>query len=180
MSGSALAVNKFVEIPLNPPFFLSRDHFVGKGGVLSMQWLAFIFSRKYIPFRENKKGEKMKIYYNPKLKEKARYLRNNSTLSEILLWNELKRRKLLGYQFFRQKPIGNYIVDFFSYTLRLVIEVDGESHDESAFEYDQMRQEYLESIGLTVLRFDDLKVKREMRNVLRVIEEWISENYGES
>ena len=115
----------------------------------------------------------MKIHYNPKLKEKARYLRNNSTLSEILLWNELKQRKMLGHQFYRQKPIGNYIVNFFSYTLRLVIEVDGESHDESVFEYDQIRQKYLESIGLTVLRFDDLEVKRDMPDVLRVIEEWV-------
>ena len=122
----------------------------------------------------------MKIHYNPKLKEKARYLRNNSTLSEILLWNELKQRKMLGYQFYRQKPIGNYIVDFFSYRLRLVIEIDGESHDEFKFEYDQNRQEYLESIGLTVLRFDDLEVKREMENVLRVIEVWIQENYEEA
>ena len=115
----------------------------------------------------------MKIHYNQKLKERARYLRNNSTLSEILLWNELKQRKMHGHQFYRQKLIGNYIVDLFSYTLRLVIELDGESHDESVFEYDQIRQKYLESIGLTILRFDDLEIKKDMPNVLRVIEEWI-------
>ncbi|MFO7845291.1 MAG: endonuclease domain-containing protein [Balneolaceae bacterium] len=120
----------------------------------------------------------MKIYYNPKLKEKARYLRNNSTLSEVLLWNELKQRKMCGHQFYRQKPIGNYIVDFFSYTLRLVIEIDGESHDEFSYEYDEIRQAYLESIGLSVLRFDDLEVKRDLSNVLRVIEVWILENKG--
>ena len=85
-----------------------------------------------------------------------------------------------GYQFYRQKPIGNYIVDFFSYRLRLVIEIDGESHDESSFEYDQMRQKYLESIGLKVLRFDDLEVKRDLENVLRVIEAWILENFWEA
>ena len=50
----------------------------------------------------------MKIYYNPKLKYLARKLRNNSTLSEVLLWEELKARKMKGYQFIRQKPIGNY------------------------------------------------------------------------
>ena len=115
----------------------------------------------------------MKIHYNQKLKERARYLRNNSTLSEILLWNELKQRKMHGHQFYRQNPVGNYIVDFFSYKLRLVIEVDIESHDESVFEYDQIRQKYLESIGLTILRFDDLEIKKDMPNVLRVIEEWI-------
>jgi very-short-patch-repair endonuclease len=57
----------------------------------------------------------MRIYYNPKLKERARELRNSSTLSEILLWNELKQKKILGFQFYRQRPIGNYIVDFFCY-----------------------------------------------------------------
>ena len=107
------------------------------------------------------------------MKEGARKLRNNSTLSEILLWNELKQRKMHGHQFYRQNPVGNYIVDFFSYKLRLVIEVDIESHDESVFEYDQIRQKYLESIGLTVLRFDDLGVKRDMPDVLREIGKWI-------
>ncbi len=83
---------------------------------------------------------------------------------------------MLGYQFYRQKPIGNYIVDFFSYTLRLAIEIDGESHDESTFEYDIKREKYLDSVGLKVLRFDDREVKKDMDNVLRVIEEWILEN----
>ena len=53
------------------------------------------------------------IPYNPKLKETARKLRNNSTLSEVILWNRLKRKQMKDYQFFRQKPIDNYIVDFF-------------------------------------------------------------------
>ena len=55
-------------------------------------------------------------------------LRKNSTLSEVLLWNELKGKKLMGIDFHRQKPIGNYIVDFFSPELRLVIEIDGITH----------------------------------------------------
>lgn len=83
---------------------------------------------------------------------------------------------MLGYQFYRQKPIGNYIVDFFSYKLRLVIEIDGDSHDDHTYKYDSERQKKLESIGLTVLRFDDHEVKNDMDNVLRVIEEWILEN----
>jgi very-short-patch-repair endonuclease len=73
----------------------------------------------------------MKIYYNPKLKAKSRELRNNSTLAEVPLWNQLKGRKMRGYQFMRQKPIGNYIVDFFCSKLKLVIEIDGESHSEN-------------------------------------------------
>ncbi len=70
----------------------------------------------------------MRIYYNPKVKKLARELRNDSTLSEVLLWNQLKARKMRGYQFMRQKPIGEYIVDFFCSKLKLVIEIDGESH----------------------------------------------------
>ena len=115
----------------------------------------------------------MKIYYNPKLIPLARKLRNNSTLSEILLWEELKNRKMLGYRFLRQKPVGEFIVDFFCNKLRLVIEIDGDSHDEESFEKDMTRQTWLESIGLVVLRFDDLEVKKDMDNVLMAIEGWI-------
>ena len=118
----------------------------------------------------------MKIYYNPKLKPLARKLRNNSTLSEILLWEEIKNRKIFGYKFLRQKPIGNYIVDFFCNELKLVIEIDGDSHDNENFEYDIKRQKRLESIGLTMLRFDDLEVKKDMDNVLMALEGWIKDN----
>jgi len=91
----------------------------------------------------------------------------------------VEKQKILGYRFLRQKPIGEYIVDFFCNNLRLVIEVDGDSHNEENFEYDMTRQTWLESIGLTVLRFDDLEVKKDMENVLMAIEGWIR-NYEES
>ena len=116
----------------------------------------------------------MKIYYNPKLKARARELRNNSTLSEVLLWNQLKARKIKGYQFMRQKPIGNYIVDFFCSKLRLVIEIDGDSHI-SKVEYDDKRQQELEAIGLFFLRFSDLDVKSNLNRVLQMIEKWIED-----
>jgi len=70
----------------------------------------------------------MKIHYNPKLKELARQLRNNSTQSEIRLWQYLKGKQMMGYDFHRQKPIDNYIVDFFCNKLKLAIELDGFSH----------------------------------------------------
>lgn len=114
----------------------------------------------------------MKIHYNPKLKSPARELRKNSTLSEVLLWNELKARKIKGYQFMRQKPTGDYIVDFYCSKLRLVIEIDGESHD-GRFEKDIVRQQKLESMGLYILRFNDIEIKKEMYNVLRTIEGYI-------
>jgi len=111
----------------------------------------------------------VKIYYNPKLKQLARNLRNNSTLPEILLWNELKQRRMLGYQFMRQKPIGNYIVDFFCSKLKLILEIDGRIHRFKLTE-DVERQEWLERLGLTVLRFDNSEVNNDIENVLYCIE----------
>ena len=78
----------------------------------------------------------MTVRYNPELKQRARDLRKQGVLSEVLLWNQLKGRKLRGYQFMRQKPIGAYIVDFYCSKLRLVIEIDGESHS-GKFDYDE-------------------------------------------
>jgi len=114
----------------------------------------------------------MKIYYNPKLKQLARELRKSGNLSEVLLWNQLKARKMKGYQFMRQKPIGDYIVDFFCSKLGLVIEIDGESHS-SRRRADQWRQRKLESLGLCVLRFYDSDVKNNLNGVLMSIEGWI-------
>ena len=104
----------------------------------------------------------------------ARNLRKNSTLSEVLLWNQLKQRKMSGYQFLRQRPIGNYIVDFFCHKLKLVIEIDGESHADKE-ENDKIRQNYLEENGLTVIRFGDHAIKIEMVGVLNKIYNWISD-----
>ncbi len=119
---------------------------------------------------------KPKIYYDPGLKEKARYLRNHSTLSEILLWKGLKGKTMRGYDFHRQKPILDYIVDFFCYDLMLAIEIDGSSHDnEEAIRYDAKLQSRIGHIGISFLRFDDLDVKKNVNNVLRSIEYWIEQ-----
>ncbi|KPK92278.1 DNA methylase [bacterium SM23_31] len=117
------------------------------------------------------------IPYNPKLKETARKLRNNSTLSEVLLWNRIKRKQMKDYQFFRQKPIDNYIVDYFCYELMLAIEIDGDSHVDK-IEEDQIRQKRLESLGINFLRFTDFDVKKNMNGVLQYIEKWIDEIEG--
>ncbi|WP_299824074.1 endonuclease domain-containing protein [uncultured Pontibacter sp.] len=112
------------------------------------------------------------IPYREDLKAKARELRKNSTLSEILLWKEIKERKLLGYQFHRQVPILDFIVDFYSHELQLAIEIDGDSHNQN-YNYDVGRQSELEQYGVQFLRFDDKEVKRDMNNVLRTIETWV-------
>ena len=113
------------------------------------------------------------IYYNPELKQKARRLRNESTFSEILLWLKIKG-KTFGYEFHRQVPIDEYIVDFYCHELHLAIEVDGSSHD-NKFEYDLKRQRKLESLGVRFIRFEDIDVKRRMNDVLRALEIVISE-----
>lgn len=114
------------------------------------------------------------IPYNKNLKQFSRKLRNNSTLSEVLLWNHLRTRKMKGYSFNRQKPLLSYIVDFYCKSLNLVIEIDGESHN---YKYlaDKKRQKELEDCGLFFLRFEDKEVKRDLNNVLRSIENWIEE-----
>jgi len=97
-------------------------------------------------------------------------LRNNSTLAEVLLWQELRASKLKGYSFNRQKPLSRYIVDFYCKKLNLVIEIDGESHyhDLNPLK-DAERQKALENLGLSFLRFDDIDVKQKMSFVLDTI-----------
>ncbi|MDP2157818.1 MAG: endonuclease domain-containing protein, partial [Nitrospirota bacterium] len=100
--------------------------------------------------------------------------RKQGVLSEVLLWKQLRGSKLHGYQFMRQKPIGAYIVDFYCSKLQLVIEIDGESHSDK-FDYDLRRQQFLESLGLSVLRFNDTEVKKNMDNIMMAIDGWITE-----
>jgi very-short-patch-repair endonuclease len=69
------------------------------------------------------------LAYNPKLKGLAKKLRQNMTLSEVLLWDQLKQKKIHGFDFDRQRPIDNFIVDFYCKDLMLAIEVDGSSHN---------------------------------------------------
>ena len=102
--------------------------------------------------------------YNNKLTNLARANRHAGNLSEALLWNELKQSKL-GVRFTKQKPIGNYIADFYCPKKKLVIEIDGWTHDDK-YEYDKKRDEYMKSLGINVLRISDIDVKRDMANVL--------------
>ena len=101
----------------------------------------------------------MKIYYNPKLKKLAQKLRNNSTKSEIKLWTFLNKDQMHGYDFHRQKPIDNYIVDFFCNKLCLAIECDGYSHQIlEVFKKDLKKTKRLNELGISVLRFSDYQI----------------------
>jgi very-short-patch-repair endonuclease len=114
------------------------------------------------------------IPYNPKLKELAKALRNNSTPGEIALWKKIRDKQLLGYDFDRQKPLGEYIVDFFCHELMLAVEIDGISHEnQEAFEKDIQRQKDLEGLGIQVLRFKEHEAVNNVRLVLEQIEFWI-------
>ena len=110
------------------------------------------------------------LRYVPDLKENARGLRKNLTDSETVLWSRLRRKQLEGVQFYRQKPIGRFIVDFFAPSAHLVIEVDGSQHlQEDHMKRDQERDEYLAGLGLEVLRFDSRQVLTETAAVVEVI-----------
>ncbi|MBC8266046.1 MAG: chorismate synthase [Flavobacteriales bacterium] len=113
------------------------------------------------------------IPYNPKLKEFASQLRKNMTFSEVLLWDEIKQNKL-GVDFDRQRPMDEFIVDFYCKDLMLAIEIDGSSHDYKYLE-DLDRQDTLEKIGVTFIRFDDKDVKQDMNNVLNALIQKIEE-----
>lgn len=116
------------------------------------------------------------IPYNPILKKRVQDLRNNSTPSEIRLWMHLKEKQLCGYDFHRQKPLDNFIVDFYCNELMLAIELDGYSHTlDEAFEKDKIKEERLHELGITIIRFDDNEVMYDIHNVLRTIECWIKE-----
>jgi very-short-patch-repair endonuclease len=117
------------------------------------------------------------IPYNPKLKEFARQLRNDSTKTEIFLWLKLKGKQMYGYDFHRQKPIDNYILDFFCYELILGIEVDGYSHEFlEVYNKDTLKEKRMNELGISVLRFSDEQVLRDMENVLRAIDFFIIEH----
>ena len=108
--------------------------------------------------------------YNKKLKQRSRELRSSMTDAEIALWAKLRRKQIYELPFYRQKILGNYIVDFYCPSARLVIEVDGGQHyTEDGAVSDSKRDAYLESIGLMVLRFSNLDVLGNMDGVVAEI-----------
>ncbi|WP_082489569.1 endonuclease domain-containing protein [Pedobacter sp. Leaf176] len=113
--------------------------------------------------------------YNIKLKSFARVNRKNGTRAEIKLWCELLRNKqMMGFPFLRQRPIGNYIADFLSKDLDLIIEVDGLSHNgEVQLAKDKIRENDLECMGFNIIRFNDSEVIDDIENVRRTIETYI-------
>ncbi len=107
---------------------------------------------------------KRSLPYNPNLKERSRRMRNDQTPMERKLWSRFLRG--LPVQFYRQKPLNHYIVDFYCAKKKLVIEVDGDSHfTPEAREADALRTSVLESYGLRVVRFTNHEVRANFESV---------------
>lgn len=112
-----------------------------------------------------------KMFYgaSPLIFDRARELRNTMTDAEMVLWGYLKA-KPLGYKFRRQHPLGIYIADFFCYKLKLVIEVDGGIHEKEEIKInDTERQKIIEAEGITVLRFKNDEVLKQLQTVIAKI-----------
>ncbi len=121
-----------------------------------------------------------KIEALPKNKEllaRARSLRKGYVLSEVLFWKQVRNNEFYQIDFDRQRIIGNYIVDFYIKSLGVVIEIDGFSH-ENKEEYDEKRQQFLESLNLKVYRISDFRVKNDLANVMKELEDFIITNFS--
>ncbi len=111
--------------------------------------------------------EYMQTHDLPTYQQTRRDLRNNPTLAERQLWQELKGKQLEGFKFRRQHGIGRYIVDFFCPKLRLIIEIDGSIHQtEHAVAYDSLREKELEQAGFLILRYSNEDVFQRMDTVI--------------
>ena len=115
----------------------------------------------------------MLYYYNKNNKQRSQHLRKNLTNAETLLWSRLRRKQLCGVPFYRQKPILNYIIDFFAPSVNLVIEIDGGQHyEDEMIERDQIRDKKLAELNLKVLRFSNLDVLNAIDDVvLKILNE---------
>jgi very-short-patch-repair endonuclease len=111
-----------------------------------------------------------KLPYNENLLSYAKTLRKAGNLSEVLLWEQLKRKRLCGLDFDRQKVIGNYIVDFICEDRNFVIEIDGFTHDDKV-KQDAERDRYFEELGLEVLHILDGDVKGNLDGVVFLIKQ---------
>ena len=110
--------------------------------------------------------------FNRKLKPLARSLRSNMTDAEQLVWTKVRRKQISDCQFYRQKNIGNYIVDFYCPKAKLILEIDGGQHYENdGIKKDLERDQYFQRLGFTVLRFSDIDVLKNINGVVERIQE---------
>ncbi|MCL4509956.1 MAG: endonuclease domain-containing protein [Bacteroidetes bacterium] len=118
------------------------------------------------------------IFNRKNLKHRRKFLRNNMTSAEILLWSRLKNSQLGGLKFRRQESINEYIVDFYCPARKLTIEIDGDVHGyDSRISADLKRQKEIEEIGIKVIRYTNSDVKENLDGVLQnILQEAISDS----
>ena len=121
----------------------------------------------FVKFILNKNKEMhLNHHYNKNLRDFARELRTNTqSKAEKYIWKAILSRKQTGHKFLRQRPIDNFIVDFFSPSLKLIIEIDGNSHLNKG-SYDRYRQNMLESFGYKLVRFNEGDVLNNISDVI--------------
>ena len=110
-------------------------------------------------------------------KEKRRRLRKKTSSSEKIVWTYLRRKQILGERFLRQFSVDFYVLDFYCPRLRLAIEIDGDSHfiNQDAIDYDKERQDYIENLGITFLRFTNAQVNQSNDDVINEITNKVKE-----
>ena len=119
---------------------------------------------------------KKRVYNRPEELEIRKFLRTNGTMEEAMMWNILKNKQIAGVRFRRQFSVSSYILDFYCPELRLCIELDGNGHYSSGgLQHDYMRDKYLSSLGIKVLRFENREILKMQPAVLSLIEETIKE-----
>ena len=114
----------------------------------------------------------MLIFNRNEHKIKRKALRENASKQEKLLWNYLQNRRIAGYKFIRQYSIDKYVVDFYCPKAKLVIEIDGSSHD-GREDYDKAREEMISSLEINILRFTNDQVENHLERVLQEITDYL-------
>ena len=114
---------------------------------------------------------------NKDLLSRSRSLRKGYVLSEVVFWKQVRNKEFHQIDFARQKIIGNYIGDFYIKSLGVVIEIDGSSHNDKE-DYDNKRQLFLESLDLVFYRISDYRIKNDLINVMKELEDFIIEKFS--
>lgn len=113
------------------------------------------------------------VHNNERLKERRRELRRRATKEEEILWEKLRDSKL-GFKFKRQHSVGGYILDFYCSKCKLIIEIDGATHNtQEAKEYDKIRDEYFSDLGYVTVRFLNEEVRNKIEEVLNRIKNYL-------
>ena len=133
------------------------------------------YGKKTLTYIQGIEIFRRKIELLPKNKDllsRSRSLRKGYVLSEVVFWKQVRNKEFHQIDFDRQKIIGNYIVDFYIKSLGVVIEIDGSSHNDKE-DYDNKRQLFLESLDLVFYRISDYRIKNDLINVMKELEDFI-------